>query len=68
MEGEQLIDVVVIGGHGPAVVLQSIWIIRDRERVIRTERIRDRGSLLARLRELVPLIAGELPAPTAAAA
>jgi hypothetical protein len=36
-------------------------------RVTRSEPIRDQAHLLSRLAELVPLIAGHLPATTAAA-
>ena len=70
-KGDQLLLVDVVNAHG-FVILQTIWAPADNlrygRRVTRSETIRDQAQLLGRLGELVPLIAGHLPATTAAAA
>jgi hypothetical protein len=67
----QLLVIDVVNAHG-AVILQTVWAPKDQlrygRRETRSETIRDQGQLIARLAELVPEIAGHLPARAVAAA
>jgi len=64
-EGGRLLLIDIVNAHG-VVILQTIWApadaIRYGRRLTRTERIEDQAQLIGRLAELVPLIAGDLPA------
>jgi hypothetical protein len=68
---EQLLLIDVINAHG-VLIVQTIWApaadLRFGRRLTRTEQVRDGAHLLARLTELVPLIAGPALVVTAAAA
>ncbi len=71
MGGEQLLLIDVVNAHG-VILLQTIWavtpdLVAGRRRTA-VERIADQRLLLARLAELVPAIAGHLPALAAIAA
>jgi len=67
----RLLLIDIVNAHG-VVILQTIWAPVDQLRLgwrlTRTESIADQAQLMGRLAELVPLIAGRLPATTAAAA
>jgi hypothetical protein len=61
---DQLLLIDIVNAQG-VVILQTIWApadaLRFGRRQTRTENIGNQAQLIARLAELVPLIAGHLP-------
>jgi hypothetical protein len=70
-DGQQLLLIDIVNAYG-VILLQTVWavtpdLVAGRRRTD-VERIDDQALLLNRLSKLVPLLAGHLPAATAAAA
>ncbi len=61
---DQLLLIDIVNAQG-VVIVQTVWApadaLRFGRRQTRTETIADQAQLIARLTELVPLIAGHLP-------